>query len=247
MMGRLPELTQGLVLVCGPTGSGKSTTLAALIEVINDTRPCNIVTLEDPIEYAYTSRCALIAQREIGIDVKNWTEGLRRVLRQDPDVILIGELRDPETFEVSLQASETGHLVFGTMHSATVAQTLGRILELFPSEQHHNIRQSLAFNLQAIVCQKLLPRREGDGVIPAVELLLSNPSVQKMIREGRDPVLQEILSGDDEMQTFNQALQQLIQTNVISPRVGYDYSPKPEKLKMLLSGIQLGEDARILG
>lgn len=247
LLQRIPQIQSGLVLVCGVTGSGKSTTLAATIEAINQTRACNVMTLEDPIEYAYVSKKALIAQREVGIDVRTFGQGLRQVLRQDPDVILIGELRDAETFTTALQAAETGHLVFGTLHSGTVGTTIGRILEMFPESEHTSLRRGLAANLRAIVCQKILPRRGGGGVVPAVEVLFCNPSAQKMIIEGRDAVLADIVAGDDEMQDFNKSLHGLTMGGLIGLSTAMDASPKPERLRMMLTGIQLNEDRKILG
>ncbi len=173
---------QGLVLVSGPTGSGKSTTIAAMLEYINLTRPCHIVTIEDPIEYLYVDKKALVSQREVGIDVESFESALKYLMREDPDVVLIGEMRDKDTFTAALQASETGHLVFGTVHASTAPQTIGRVLDLFPAESRDLVRQSLAFNLRAIICQKLLPSISREiGRIPAVEIMLANPSVRQFI------------------------------------------------------------------
>lgn len=240
---QITEMLEGLVLVCGATGSGKSTTLAAAIEVINHRDRCTIMTLEDPIEYAYSSKRALIAQREVGIDCLDWVQGMKHVLRQDPDVILIGEMRDAASFEIALQASETGHLVFSTLHASNAAQVPGRILDLFPAGQHGVVRQGLAANLRAVVCQRLLPAR-GGGVVPAVEFLLVSPAVQKLIREGRDHVIEDLILADDEMLSFNESLHALIVSGQISLAVGLENSTKPERLQMMLRGIHLNDERR---
>lgn len=249
VMKRLASYNQGLAMICGITGSGKSTTLAAMIEHINTTRRVHIVTIEDPIEYLYRDKKSFINQREIGLDVDSFRTAMKFVLRQDPDVILVGEMRDPETFNAGMTAAETGHLVFGTLHSSTVAQTLGRILDMFPDERQELIRQSLAFNLRAIVCQKLLPSiKEGVDRVPCQEIMIANPTIQKLIREGDDPKIADVIRGGDEegMQDFTQALANLIRTGLISKKVGYAHAPNPEALKMKLQGIDLGEDRRIL-
>ena len=240
----------GLVLVTGPTGSGKSTTLAAMIEYINNTRRCHIITIEDPIEYLYRDKKAFINQREVGLDVTDFKTALKYVVRQDPDVILVGEMRDPETFETGLTASETGHLVFGTLHSSTVAQTVGRIVDMFPADREQLLRQSLAFNLKAIACQKLLPSiKEGTDRVPAIEIMVVTPTIQKLIREKEDrKIMDAIRAGEEEgMQDFTSALAKLVESNMISKKAGYVHAPNPEQLKMRLQGIYLGEDNRILG
>ena len=239
-VGRIPELHAGLALLAGITGSGKSTTIAAMLEHINQNRACHIVTIEDPIEYLYVDKKALVNQREVGIDVPDFEFALKHLMREDPDVVLVGEMRDRETFQAALQAAETGHLVFGTIHASGAASTIGRILDLFPPESRNLARQSLAFNLRAVLCQKLLPcLAEGIERVPAVEILLINPSARKMIEEGRDAELEEvILSGEHEgMQDFNKSLLDLIERDYIDPKVAYEVSPKPEELKMRLKGI----------
>src|SRR5262249_25389036 len=161
---------------------------------INSTRRCHIVTIEDPIEYLYRDKKAFINQREIGIDVPSFQAALKSVVRQDPDVILIGEMRDPETFETALTASETGHLGFGTLHSSTVSQTFGRIIDLFPPERERQIRQSLRFSLKAIVCQKILPSiKPGVGLVPCQEILIVNPTVQKLIVDAEDKKVEQVI------------------------------------------------------
>ncbi len=246
----IASVKQGLVIVAGVTGSGKSTTLAAMIEHINETRRCHIVTIEDPIEYLYRDKKAFINQREIGIDVPDFSSALKTVVRQDPDVILVGEMRDRETFEAGLAASETGHLVFGTLHSSTVAATLSRILDLFPAEREKQIRQSLRFNLRSIICQKILPSVvRGVPLVPCLEILVANPTVQKVIAEGEDKKLETIIRGGGEegMQDFNQSLMKLVRDGLIGEKTALDVSSNPEQLKMNLKGIFLGDDRKILG
>jgi len=231
---------QGLVLLSGPTGCGKSTTIAAMLEHINKNRPCHVVTIEDPIEYLYEDKKALIDQREIGIDVESFDAALKYLMREDPDVVLIGEMRDHETFQAALQASETGHLVFGTIHASNASQTVGRILDLFPPDARDRVRQSLADNIRAIICQKLLPCiAKGIDRIPAVEILLHNPSVSQLIEEGRESELPEIIRSHevDGMLTFTKSLLQRIEDDLVDPKVAYEVAPNVDELKMLLKGI----------
>jgi twitching motility protein PilT len=241
---------QGLVLVCGVTGSGKSTTLAAMIEHVNETRHCHVVTIEDPIEFLYKDKKAFLNQREIGIDVEDWKTALKYVVRQDPDVILIGEMRDRETFEAALAAAETGHLVFGTLHSSSVAATIGRILDLFPADREKQVRQALRFNLRAIVCQRLLPAMaKGVQVVPACEVLVANASVRKALAEGADANLEAIVraGGEEGMTDFNSSLVQLVRGGLVSEETALEASANPDQLKMNLKGIFLGDDRKILG
>jgi twitching motility protein PilT len=236
----LIQADQGLILLSGPTGSGKSTTIAAMINEINRTRRCHIITLEDPIEYLYEDDQSLINQREIGIDVPDFGTALRSMLREDPDVVLIGEMRDPETFEAALQAAETGHLVFGTIHASSAPQTIGRILDLFSESARNSILQTLSISLRAIVCQKLLPCIQDDiSRVPAVEVMPNTPVVRKLIEEGRYNELSDVIrshEGDD-MQSFSESLYQLIENEMIEPKVAYQVAPNPEELKMRLKGI----------
>ncbi|MDP7036140.1 MAG: PilT/PilU family type 4a pilus ATPase [Planctomycetota bacterium] len=247
---RIASLKQGLVLVAGATGSGKSTTLASIIETINSHRRCHVVTIEDPIEYLFTDKKSFINQREVGIDVKDFDSALKTVVRQDPDIILIGEMRDAETFFTALTAAETGHLVLSTIHSSSVPQTIGRILDLFPSDQHDQIRKGLVFNLKAVLCQKILPSiHESSARIPATEILFSTPSVQKLIAKKLDEKLSDAVrtGTEDGMMDFNQSIFKLVQDGYISKKIALSNSPNPDQLKMNLQGIFLDDQRRILG
>ena len=247
-ISKIAEEHQGLILLAGPTGCGKSTSLAAMIEHINRTRACHIVTIEDPIEYLYEDKRALISQREIGIDVENFEAALRYLMRQDPDVVLIGEMRDRETFEAALQASETGHLVLGTVHTSSASQTVERILGLFGTDRLELIRQTLGFNLKAVICQKLLPSiAKGIDRVPAVEIMLSTPTIRQYIEEGRDAELGDaIRAGQREgMQTFTTSLLELIEKEYVDPHVAYEVAPSVDELKMLMKGISTSKGGLI--
>lgn len=251
-MRKIASQRRGLVIVAGPTGTGKSTTLAAIIDYINQTRRCHIVTIEDPIEYLHTDKKAFINQREVGIDVLSFKRALKTVVRQDPDVILIGEMRDGETVETALMAAETGHLVFGTLHSSSAAQTIERLIDLFTPEREQQIRALLRFNLIAVVCQMLLPsirKEDGISLVPAQEILIVNATARKLILEGQDGKLTELMSASQEegMQTFNQALAKLVRRRFVSETVAMAHSPNPEQLRMLIRGIRLSDERRIIG
>jgi len=249
-MTRIGKLKQGLVLVAGVTGCGKSTTLAALINYINEHRRCHILTLEEPIEFLHRDKQAFINQREVGLDVETFHDGLRYLVRQDPDVILIGEMRDQESFTAALSAAETGHLVFGSFHASNCPQSIGRILDFFPSERQSQVRQGLAFNLRAIFCQQLLPsiRKDIDRV-PAMEIMFGTPTVQRLIQDNEDKKLGiAIMSGkEDGMQNLNQSLYQLVQSGFISKKQALHNSPNAEQLKMNFQGIFLDDDKQIVG
>ena len=243
VMEQIAETGQGLVLLAGPSGCGKSTTIAAMLEHVNSTRPCHIVTIEDPIEYIYEDKRALVNQREVGIDVATFDLALKYLMREDPDVVLIGEMRDPETFTAALQAAETGHLVFGTAHASSAPQTIERVLALFPVDQRPLMRQSLAFNMRAIVCQRLLPSiKEDVDRVPAVEVLLMNPSVRQFIEEEREGELADVIrSGERQgMRTITKSLLELIEQDFVDPKVAYLHAPNVDELKMLLKGISAG-------
>jgi twitching motility protein PilT len=238
---RFARFQRGMVLITGTTGSGKSTTLASLIDYINDNRKVHVVTIEDPIEFVHQDRMAIINQREIGIDTRDFSSALKSVMRQDPDVILIGEMRDLETFTACISAAETGHLVFSTLHTTNVMQTVDRIIDLFPSNQHDQVRSQLSLNLRAIMCMRLLPRADGVGRVPAVEILFNNPGVRNLIKENRIIQLPTaIQQGREEgMQDFNDSLHDLIKKKLISLETGLEISDNPEDLKMQLQGIKL--------
>jgi len=236
----IANLYEGLVLVSGPTRSGKSTTIAAMLEHINKTRSCHIITIEDPIEYLYEDKKALISQRELGIDVESFDTALKYLPRQDPDVVLIGEMRDPQTFQAALQVAETGHLVFGTIHASGAAQTIGRVLDLFPDERRDLIRRLLAFNLKAVLCQRLLPSiTEGLESVPAVEIMLTNPSVRQLIEERRDEELPDLIRAHERsgMRSLTRSLLELIEKDMIDPRKAYEVAPNVDELKMAMKGI----------
>jgi twitching motility protein PilT len=231
---------QGLILMAGVTGSGKSTTLASMLQYINENKACHIVTLEDPLEYLFADAKAMISQREIGIDVPNFHEALRSLVRENPDVVLIGEMRDRETFEAALHAAETGHLVFGTIHASSASQAFGRIYELFPMEQRSSIRNMLAFQMQAFVYQKLLPTlREDLQRVPACEILLQSPSVRQYILDAREHELDQVIRENREagMQTFTDSLVYLVQNNYVSPKVAQAAATNPEEVKMRIKGM----------
>ncbi|HWI57833.1 MAG TPA: PilT/PilU family type 4a pilus ATPase [Bacillota bacterium] len=234
----------GLVLVTGATGSGKSTTLAALIDHINATQACHVMTLEDPIEFVHPNKLALINQREIAVDSPTFASALKHVLRQDPDVILIGEMRDAESAAVALTAAETGHLVFGTLHTQDAPESLERLINLFPTDRIGQVRMQLSLSLRAILCQKLLPRI-GDGRTAALEILLNSPRIKKLILEGDTTKIPAAIqsSRQEGMQTFNQALVQLVQMGKVEEVEALRCSPKPDELRMNLKGIYSGTSA----
>jgi twitching motility protein PilT len=248
-LSKIAEFTQGIVLLAGITGSGKSTTIASMIDYINERSPVHIVTVEDPIEYLFRDKKALINQREIGIDCNNFHDALKFLMREDPDVVLVGEMRDIDTFSAAVHAAETGHLVFGTIHASSASQTISRILNLFPAEERRAVRQSLEFNLKAVVCQKLIPCvRDGIPVVPAVEVMVTNPSIRKLISEERDAEILSVIrsSYDAGMVDFTECLRQLVETGFIDHETAYEAAPNPDELKMALKGIKTGGSS-ILG
>jgi len=235
----LEDLTkpkQGLVLVTGPTGCGKSTTLAAMIDAINGARHCNIVTIEDPIEFVHADRLAIVNQREVGIDTDSFYDAMKYVVRESPDVILIGEMRDAETMRVALSASETGHLVFSTVHTTSAADTVERIVSIFPPHEKQQICLRLANSLLGIVSQKLVPRADGTGRVPSVEVMMNTPTVAKLIEEGRSSQVYAAINegGYWGMQTMNQSLVKFWRAGVITEDDALVYAGNLTELKQML-------------
>jgi twitching motility protein PilT len=239
---------EGLIIVCGVTGSGKSSTLAAMVDHINNHRQCNIITIEDPVEYAFHPKHSYFSQREIGIDVPDFPTALRGAVRQDPDVLMIGELRDRETVLAGIQAAETGHLVFVTLHTADTMQAFARMLEFFDAKDHHFIRSSLAASLQAVAAQRLVPSiKEGTQRVPATEVLLNNPLVAERIREGRDDELPAVMAGaaDAGMHDFTSSFYRLIKEGWIDNKTGEQHAPHPEALRSKIRGIDVKADVLV--
>ena len=234
----LLTLPRGLVLVTGPTGSGKSTTLASMLDTINRTKACHIVTIEDPIEYYHSHKQSVVNQREIGVDVPNFSEALRRVLRQDPDVILVGEMRDLETIEAAITAAETGHLVFSTVHTTGAARTVDRLIDAFPPQQQEQIRVQLSINLRAVVSQLLLPKKDGTGRVAAFEVMINTPSIGAFIREGKTfRINNDIQTGSRlGMNTLDASLVQLFVDGVISESEMQNKAQDPSAIHQLLQG-----------
>lgn len=229
----LTDKPRGLVLITGPTGSGKTTTLASLIDIINSTKPLHILTIEDPIEYLHNHKRAMINQREINADTKGFAQALRVALREDPDVVLVGEMRDLETIESAIRIAETGHLTFATLHTNSAAQTINRIIDVFPPHQQEQIRTQLSMNLEGIVTQALLPRADGNGRCLAIELLFPNPAIRHLIRDNKiHQIYSTMQTGQDKygMITFNQSLAHLYFTKKISLEVAMSVSHNPEEL-----------------
>lgn len=244
ILEELCKFDQGMILLAGVTGSGKSTTIASMLDWINHHEACHILTLEDPIEYTFTDDKSLINQREIGQDVRDFMVGMKHAVREDPDIILVGEMRDRETFDTAIQAAETGHLVFGTIHASSAPSTIGRILDLFPADLHQAIRSAIAFNMKAIIAQKLLPSiKPGVARVPTCEIMIFNPTVKKLILEGQDEKLADAIriSAHEGMQDFTMSLKQLVEERLIDRATAFEVAPNPEALKMALKGIQVKE------
>ena len=237
---RLCQLDQGMVLLAGVTGSGKSTTIGSMLNYINRNYRKHILTLEDPIEFVFTEDKCLINQREIGNDVKNFEIGMKHAVREDPDIILVGELRDVETFKTAIHAAETGHLVFGTIHAASASSCIGRILDLFPQEEHPSIRSAIAFNMKGIVAQKLLKSiKPGVSRVPIVEIMFLDVLIRKYVLEEQDHLIADHIkkSTKDGMQDFTQSLKSLIDQGLIDRHDALEIAPNREALTMALKGI----------
>lgn len=224
-LNKLCSLSRGLILVTGPTGSGKSTTLASLIDIINSTRKLNIVTIEDPIEFLHSHKQSTIRQREIGTDTHSFASALRHVLRHDPDVILIGEMRDPESIGIALTAAETGHLVLSSLHTQSAPLTISRIVDVFQNEAKEQIRQQLANTLKAVVSQQLLPVADGNGRVAAIEYMINTPAVKNLIREGKEHQLYNVIQTSQAlgMQSMDQALYKLYRNGRITREAATEY------------------------
>ena len=238
---------RGIIIVSGATGSGKSTTLASMLDHMNGTEKLRVITIEDPVEYLFEDKKCVISQREVGLDTLSFQAALKHILRQDPDVIVIGEMRDQTTFRTALSAAETGHLVLTTLHSGNASIAVQRLLEFFPANEWDQIRLNLASNLQAVVCQRLLKGTQG-GVIPAVEILINTPTVRKLLEKNKLDILPAAIETgtEDGMQTFNQSIYQLIKNGMITQEEGMMYASNPQALRMNLQGIFLDEGRRIL-
>jgi twitching motility protein PilT len=233
----LCELSRGLVLVTGATGSGKSTTLASMIDFINSSQRNHIITIEDPIEFVHRNKQSLVNQREVGTDTQGFNQALRRVLRQDPDVVLIGEMRDKETVEAGLTLAETGHLTFATLHTSDCVQTINRIIDVFPAFQQNQIRTQLSFVLEGVFCQQLLPRSTGRGRVMASEIMIPNSAIRSLIREDKcHQILSHIQTGAKTgMKTLNQSLYELYRANMIVWEEAMARSSDSEDLKRMAS------------
>jgi len=239
---RLCTYDQGMILLAGVTGSGKSTTIASMLNWINHRHRKHILTLEDPIEFVFTEDKCLINQREIGLDVVDFEIGMKHAVREDPDVMLVGEMRDKETFMTAIHAAETGHLVFGTIHASTASSTIGRILDLFPQEMHSALRAAIAMNMKGIIAQKLLKSiKPGVGRVPTVEIMIFNAVVRKLVLEEEDHKLGDVIriGAQDGMQDFTQSLKKLVDDGLIDREVAMEVAPNREALKMALKGIEV--------
>jgi twitching motility protein PilT len=248
VMAELTQYEQGIIILAGVTGSGKSTTIASMLQYINERERMHIVTIEDPIEFTFKDDKSIFNQRELGIDVMDFHKALKDAVRQDPDIILVGEMRDQDTFSAALHAAETGHLVFGTIHASSAPSTISRILDLFPREMHPPLRQNMAFNLKAVIAQKLLPttkelQAKGISRVPTNEIMRSNPTVRKLILTEEDTKLGDAIRiGKEEgMQDFTESLKQLVQSEKIERATAFEVAPNVEQLKMALKGINVAQ------
>lgn len=243
-MVELCKYHQGMVLLAGVTGSGKSTTIASMLNWVNANYRKHILTLEDPIEFVFTEDKSLINQREIGMDVVDFKVGMKHAVREDPDIMLVGEMRDEETFLTAIHAAETGHLVFGTIHASSAPSTIGRILDLFPQAMHPSLRSAIAMNMKAIVAQKLLPSiKEGVGRVPTVEIMTFNSIVRKLILEEKDEKLADAIRMCEKegMQDFTMSLKSLVDRDLIDRATAFEVAPNVDALKMALKGINVAQ------
>ncbi|HVU89060.1 MAG TPA: PilT/PilU family type 4a pilus ATPase [Pirellulales bacterium] len=242
VMEELCKFHQGMVLLAGVTGSGKSTTIASMLNWINRNYRKHILTLEDPVEFVFTEDKCLINQREIGLDVKDFSIAMKHAVREDPDVMLVGEMRDEETFLTAIHAAETGHLVFGTIHASSAPSTIGRILDLFPQNMHAALRSAIAMNMKGIVAQKLLPSiKPGVGRVPTVEIMTFNPTIRKLLLEGHDEKLADaiVMCEKEGMQDFTMSLKGLVDRELIDRATAFEVAPNVDALRMALKGISV--------
>jgi twitching motility protein PilT len=236
IVAQLAMLPSGLVIITGPSGCGKSTTLATMIDIINIGRKCHIVTIEDPIEFLHQHKNSIVTQREVGSDTRSFQAAVKHVLRHNPDVILIGEMRDLETMEMAITAAETGHLVLTTLHTLDAPRAVDRIVDLFHPHQQQQIRTQLGGALSAVIAQQLLPRASGSGLIPALEIMLATPGIRNLIRKGETHQLYSIIQtgGQTGMQTMNQYLRDMVNANLISAEVAEAHSPDADELRRMV-------------
>ena len=237
VLAEISDRPRGLVLVTGPTGSGKSTTLAAMIDRINNTKPLHILTIEDPIEYLHHHKTALVNQRELHADTQGFALAMRAALREDPDVVLVGEMRDLETIESALRLAETGHLTMATLHTNSASQTITRIIDAFPAHQQAQIRTQLSLVLEGVVCQSLLPKASGQGRVAALEILIATPAIRNLIRDDKiHQIYGTMQSGQEKigMQTMNQALQRLVERRIITRDTAFNATSNKEELITML-------------
>jgi twitching motility protein PilT len=236
---RMTNFKKGMVLVTGPTGSGKSTTLAAMIDLINSTRKEHILTFEDPLEFIHENKLSLLNQRQIGEHTESFTSALRAALREDPDVILVGEMRDLTTIQLAMTAAETGHLVFGTLHTSTAAKTIDRIIDVFPTDQQEQVRAMLSESLKGVVCQQLLKTAEGKGRVAAFEILLGTPAIGNLIREGKTFQIPSIIqtAKKDGMQLMDQHLLDLLKTKKVNPEEAYRCAVDKKQFEQYLAPV----------
>lgn len=247
VLGDIASQDQGIIILAGVTGSGKSTTIASMLQHVNSRERVHILTIEDPIEFTFKDDKAIINQREVGIDVIDWDTALKHAVREDPDIILVGEMRDRDTFSAALHAAETGHLVFGTIHASSAPSTISRILDLFPQDMHPAMRQNLAFNLKAVIAQKLLPttkeyaEKTGASRVPLVEIMRMNPTVRKLILTEEDIKLADAIRiGKEEgMVDFTESLRLLVVEEKVERATAFEVAPNVEELKMALKGIMI--------
>jgi twitching motility protein PilT len=239
---KLCHYDQGMVILAGVTGSGKTTTIASMLEYMNQREALHILTIEDPIEFVFTDKMSVVNQREVFLDVADWHTALKHAVREDPDVILVGEMRDSDTFEAGVHAAETGHVVFGTIHASTAASTISRILDLFQPNMHHAVRQSLGFNLKAVVAQKLVPSiKPGVQRVPTNEIMMVNPTIRELIIKSKDDKLIDAIRIGflEGMVDFTENLRQLVERGDVDKATALEFAPNPEQLKMALKGIKV--------